>query len=395
MKYVPHTFEPQKASRLNQIWRTYQGLLIASLAFLVGLLLVIAFATRINTVQHEIDHLISSDRDAGLWTATQIQTELLEFQRLAQEAKFNPKSLEDDIRADFDIVYSRLSQALDSNIASAFHKDEKNSTIPADMIRYRDLMADIVDMHEELGSDELNDLIGLAKEAEVLWKKSISVVLQDARGYKVSVRERAAETLRSVENTLWLAVFISVALTILTVILFVFRKNYKEIRRNTLIDTLTGCASRRGLDEALTNTFSKINGGFSVAIADINNLKEINDQYGHQVGDRAIQIVGSALRKITRGIDCPARVGGDEFVILLDATAEQAEGVMQRAQEFLAQRNGSESLDLPPIEISVGVAHCGDFLNIDEAISLADQRMYRQKRAVRKSSVSNLSVGAE
>lgn len=79
MKYVPHTFEPQKASRLNQIWRTYQGLLIASLAFLVGLLLVIAFATRINTVQHEIDYLISSDRDAGLWTATQIQTELLEF----------------------------------------------------------------------------------------------------------------------------------------------------------------------------------------------------------------------------------------------------------------------------------------------------------------------------
>lgn len=165
MKYVPHTFEPQKASRLNQIWRTYQGLLIASLAFLVGLLLVIAFATRINTVQHEIDYLISSDRDAGLWTATQIQTELLEFQRLAQEAKFNPKSLEDDIRADFDIVYSRLSQALDPNIASAFHKDEKNSTIPADMIRYRDLMADIVDTHEELGSDELNDLIGLAKEA--------------------------------------------------------------------------------------------------------------------------------------------------------------------------------------------------------------------------------------
>lgn len=363
-------------------------------AFIVGLLLVISFATRIGSVQREVDALVSADRDQGLWAATQIQVELLEFQRLVQTAKFLPKAFEDDVRTDFDIVYSRMSQVMDPNLASVFRAEDDASSIPDDMIALRDGMAEIVDTSDSLELRELNELLSLAAEANDLWKQSIGLVLQETREYKISVRQRAAETLRSVKQVLWVAIATAVALPVLVIVMLLFRAQYRKTRRHTLIDTLTGCASRLGLQEALSGTFRRLNGGFSVAVADVNNLKEINDQYGHQAGDLVIQSVGIALRKITRGIDCPARIGGDEFIILLDASPEQSELILRRAQEFLEQMSETEDFGILPMQISFGVAQCDDPATFDDALSLADQRMYRQKTAekARQTSFSTASI---
>lgn len=380
MKHLHERIAPSKATSLQIMWHNSSGVVIGILVFFIGLTLITSFATRIGHVQRQVETLVSADRDQGLWTATQIQVELLEFEKLIQAAKSSPTTFENDIRTDFDILYSRLSQVLEPNIAIAF-RDNDVFTIPVEIINARDQMAKIIDLNETLGLRELDELISLTTSAYYQWKQSVGLVLQETREYKVSIRQQAVDTLQSVQMKLWIAVVIAIALQVLTMLLLLLRVKYREARSDNLKDSLTGCASREGLQYALLNDFNKTKCGFSVAIADINNLKLINDQFGHKTGDRVIQSVGIALNKVTRGIDCTARVGGDEFILLLDASVEQAELILKRAQEHLDMMSNEEYLSKIDLCISFGVAHCPDPSQFDDAITLADERMYHQKHA--------------
>lgn len=383
MKHFHERIAPAKATITRRLWRNFSGLFIGGAAFILGLVLITSFATRIGEVQREVDTLVSADRDQGLWTATQIQVKLLEFEKLAQTAKTAPSTFENDVRAEFDIVYSRLSQVMEPNIAGVF-RAEGQFAIPTEIINLRDRMAATVDLNDTLGPEELDKLSSLSLKAQNLWKNSIGLILQDGREYKVSVRQRAVDALKAVESNLWLALIIATAIPILVIAMLFVRAKYAEARQHTLVDALTGCASRKGLQDALANRFSKISTGFSVAAVDINNLKMVNDQFGHGAGDLLIQSVGTALNRVTRGMDCTARIGGDEFFVLLDASVEQAELIIQRAQEHLEKMSDTEKYGIIPMQISFGVAPCADAADFDDAITLADQRMYRQKQKGRK-----------
>ena len=121
---------------------------------------------------------------------------------------------------------------------------------------------------------------------------------------------------------------------------------------------------------------------FAVLLLDVDELKALNDRYGHQTGSAAIQAVANALRKVVRTSDCVARFGGDEFVLILkDADRAGAQIVINRLREALAE----ERLPMAPdetVSVSAGVAMFGeDGTTSEQLLAAADEAMYADKRS--------------
>jgi diguanylate cyclase (GGDEF)-like protein len=122
----------------------------------------------------------------------------------------------------------------------------------------------------------------------------------------------------------------------------------------------------------------------SVAVIDIDNLKPINDTFGHTVGDKAIRAVARAMRSLVRADDMLFRWGGDEFLVLM-FNLPQAEA-MRRMEKLNAilEENGRLWTSVPiTITISYGVAGFNSLTDLGTAIEAADKAMYAQRHQVR------------
>lgn len=121
---------------------------------------------------------------------------------------------------------------------------------------------------------------------------------------------------------------------------------------------------------------------YAVMILDLDDLKALNDVYGHQAGSAAIQAVANVLRSVVRGTDTIARYGGDEFVVILrEAERAGAQIVANRIREMLAVERLPQAPDAAlNVSIGVAVAH-EDGVSSDELLSAADAAMYSDKRS--------------
>ena len=141
--------------------------------------------------------------------------------------------------------------------------------------------------------------------------------------------------------------------------------------------------------EVVFNITSRYRRVFSIAVVDVDNLKAINDTFGHKAGDRAIQTVAKAACQTARKADRVIRYGGDEFVVILpETTAEQATVAMRRFKESLANTEfyPQDSGPAVTISVSVGVAtYFEGVKNPAELFELADKAMYKEKIAKKKS----------
>lgn len=142
----------------------------------------------------------------------------------------------------------------------------------------------------------------------------------------------------------------------------------------TKVANVTRFYEQLGILEAGVSTFA-------VLLCDLDNLKVINDKFGHQAGSEAIQATADVLRGVVRGTDCVARYGGDEFVVTLkDADRAGADRVVTRAREMLSL------VDLRhapghALSVSMGVAVFGeDGTSAEELVRAADTAMYANKR---------------
>ena len=129
-------------------------------------------------------------------------------------------------------------------------------------------------------------------------------------------------------------------------------------------------------------------------MVDVNRFKEINDRYGHQMGDKILTSVAGLLVDEVRTTDFVVRYGGDEFLIVLPETNGETEAVRDRIQKAVSRRNQTNELVDFPVTIAVGTAHWEprSGRTIEELLGEADARMYEDKR----SSVSGgVSAGAQ
>jgi diguanylate cyclase (GGDEF)-like protein len=157
-----------------------------------------------------------------------------------------------------------------------------------------------------------------------------------------------------------------------------------QLRHQSIHDGLTGVYNRVFFEEELARLEHGRKFPVSIIIADVDNLKAVNDTQGHAVGDELLRHVTTTLRVIFRADDMLARVGGDEFVILLPQTDPiTADRMLLRVHAQLNEHN-IRYPDLP-IQISLGVATAEQGKLMD-AFVVADQRMYADK-AMRKSEI--------
>ncbi len=167
----------------------------------------------------------------------------------------------------------------------------------------------------------------------------------------------------------------------------------QELSRRALHDELTGLPNRALLWDRLSHRLSSADRrqtGFAVLFLDIDHFKIINDTLGHAAGDGLLVDVAGRIRATLRGSDTAARVGGDEFVVLLDdvATKEAALAIAQRLGEALAgtyqigtgSRVMTTSIGVALGPASVVAAPDAVAAAADAVVAAADSAMYRAKR---------------
>lgn|GEM_PF-5560904 len=158
-------------------------------------------------------------------------------------------------------------------------------------------------------------------------------------------------------------------------------RRLKRLEAEARTDAKTGLGNPwllRAERERLSRT------GGTVAMLDVDNLKRINDQFGHATGDRVLREVGRLLRQHTRKDDLAVRFGGDEFLLFLPRTGlREARSIMERMEGLLSRL--SAFLELPfPVRVSYGLAELRPGQNLEEAVRTADRDMYRRKRKALK-----------
>lgn len=163
----------------------------------------------------------------------------------------------------------------------------------------------------------------------------------------------------------------------------------QEMKRLSLKDDLTGLLNRRGfqiLGDQLIKTAQRTRKQLFVAFSDLDGLKAINDEYGHDDGDRALVLMGQVLRKVLRDSDLVARWGGDEFVAMgLFEDTDTPLGFSERIRQSFDALNAT--LDLPfRLDFSTGfaVSQADQFVDLEKMIEVADSRMYVEKQSKRK-----------
>ena len=161
----------------------------------------------------------------------------------------------------------------------------------------------------------------------------------------------------------------------------------RELDQMAIRDPLTGLYNRRFFDEALTREwqqFQRSGEAFTVIIMDVDAFKAINDDHGHEAGDRGLQQVSATLRTNLRESDLIARVGGDEFAALLPRTdTEQSRQVIEKLCDVLQSLRLTTAERDIPMSLSVGAATVPGFPPVTSAAELlrvADKRMYETKR---------------
>jgi diguanylate cyclase (GGDEF)-like protein len=179
-------------------------------------------------------------------------------------------------------------------------------------------------------------------------------------------------------DTLVLAAF----LFVFAFMLYEIQKLLVKERSLSRTDYLTELANRRQFFESVDAEISRASRSdswFTIAYIDVDDFKLVNDNMGHQAGDRALILIARALKEHTRKMDITARIGGDEFAVLLPSAGSQdAEKIMEKIQ---ASINGNMKKDGFSTTCSIGAVVFNKFPgSTDNALKMADSIMYEVKQ---------------
>ena len=168
----------------------------------------------------------------------------------------------------------------------------------------------------------------------------------------------------------------------------VVRTLYEQLERQAVTDSLTGLLNRRGFYLAVEGTLLRRESAKSWAVLylDLDGFKRVNDSLGHDIGDQVLLWVAEQLKDCLRPYDILARMGGDEFTVVIDGLdyPEQAAIIAEKLIERLSVRQQIDGLEIT-LGASIGIAtypECGS--SLDGLLRAADIAMYEAKRAGRQ-----------
>lgn len=170
-------------------------------------------------------------------------------------------------------------------------------------------------------------------------------------------------------------------------------RRFEALDQRASTDPLTGLANRSAFDARMTNAanyFDRYARPFGLIALDVDFFKKFNDTWGHEAGDRVLQHVAELLRATVRDVDLPARLGGEEFVVLLPETGlRQALEAAERIRRTLEHRAVIWNGRPLSVTASLGVSACPDCTTVpSEVLAQADAALYRAKDAGRNQVVS-------
>ena len=150
-------------------------------------------------------------------------------------------------------------------------------------------------------------------------------------------------------------------------------------------DSLTGIQNRRGYTEEaekLIENNRKAKNNTLVAYVDMNNLKIVNDRYGHEEGDYSLKLISSILTKITEERGVVGRIGGDEYSFALTMDNEMDGVAVERRihSMFTAHNKGSDKPYNVTVSVGFYVINADSNVGLDEALSFADEKLYVAKQ---------------
>ena len=157
----------------------------------------------------------------------------------------------------------------------------------------------------------------------------------------------------------------------------------QDLTRQALLDPLTGVANRRQFDREVARLAAS-GRSYSVVLCDLDHFKAVNDRLGHEAGDELLRIAAARLTATLRSGDLIARIGGDEFVVLLPSmtSTQSLHRIRDSITERLGQRVSLGSWQLSSLPCSLGIASAPrDGRSSREVLRAADESMYDEKRA--------------
>jgi diguanylate cyclase (GGDEF)-like protein len=167
-------------------------------------------------------------------------------------------------------------------------------------------------------------------------------------------------------------------------ILMVSQRLQSSLSEMAMNDSLTQLHNRRAMDRMLDSEMARVHqemANFSIILMDIDRFKEINDSYGHDVGDRVLQWFASTLQKNLRLQDVVARWGGEEFLILLpDTPVDEAVRIADRLRVLIASEQVDLASEAIHVTFSAGIASSTLNRDVRHLCQVADQALYEAKQ---------------
>ena len=207
----------------------------------------------------------------------------------------------------------------------------------------------------------------------------IPIILQTAAGSRAEDQRLGSEVgaLGYITDPTDLDLLLARARTLLD-----FKAYLDTCEEQATTDHLTGLANRRRFERQLEREVARTarhERPFSLVLLDLDDFKQVNDTHGHEAGDVAIQSLARVLQQGTRGIDLAARVGGEEFAVILTET--NLAGAAEVAERLRLTLRATEIPVIGHIAASFGVAECpSQGLTARELVASADAALYEAKR---------------
>ncbi|ANQ53781.1 diguanylate cyclase [Thermosipho sp. 1063] len=162
----------------------------------------------------------------------------------------------------------------------------------------------------------------------------------------------------------------------------------EKLKELSIKDKLTGLYNRHKTDEELNRVyynFQKYGKTFSILLIDIDKFKNINDTYGHLVGDKVLEKLANIFKNTLRKTDIPSRWGGEEFLIILPETDLQ--GAYNIAEKLRKKVENTEFPENIKLTISIGVGNINEYNTIKELLNETDNKLYTAKKQGRNKTI--------